>query len=203
MGGGGISSSQDTLKSDASSQSAQASQLQGESQGLLATGQAQQAPLANFLQSIIGGNSTATQQAIAPAIGNITNATNKTREGIFDTTAPGAGRDVLLGQNQQSQGAQVAGAQNSAFLNAFPALAQLGQGNIQSGLGLTGASISSLGNSATTTGNVLNSQVQQKAQTTQLIGSLASTAGDIATGGLGSFAKAGSGGGGGGGIFNV
>lgn len=188
--GGGISASQQNLANTSATQAAQAATLNQEGQSLVQQGQADQNPLQNFLKGIIGGDSTATNQAIAPVIGNITKQTNATRENIYDTTAPGAGRDVLLGQNLQNQGSQVASATNSAFLSAFPELAQLGATNTSAGLGLTGASISSLGNSATTSGTVLNSQVQQKAQSTQLLGSLASTAGDIATGGVSGASKA-------------
>ena len=198
--GGGISKSQNQLNNVATQQQANSNAFTTEGQTLLNEGQAQQSPLANFLQSIIGGNSTTTNQAIAPEIGNITRATNATRENIYDTTAPGAGRDVLLGENQRNQGTAVASATNDAFLKAFPELAQLGAGNTQTGLGLTGAGITSLGNSASTTGAVLSSQEQQKAATTQLLGGLASTAGSIATGGLSPSVtgKASSGGGGGG-----
>lgn len=182
MGSGGISNSQSQLQGVAGQQQANANILSGEGQGLVQQGQANQAPLQSFLQSIIGGNSVTTNQALAPVIGNIAKSTNATQENIYDTTSPGAARDVLLGQNQLNQGTQVAGATNQTFLSAFPELAQLGGSQIGAGTGLTGQGITSLGNSAQTTGSVLNSQEQQKASTMQLISGLASTAGGIATG---------------------
>jgi len=145
--------------------------------GLISEGQAQQAPLAEFLQKIISGNSTTTNQALAPVIGNITAGTNANREKIFDTTAPGAARDVLLGENTRSQGTQVA-----IRLSAFPELASLAGANTQAGLGLTGAGITSLSNSASTTGSVLNSQESQKAATLSAFGQLAGAAGTAAGG---------------------
>lgn len=183
MGGGNnIKQSQGQEQTIAQQQSATSAQLANEGQSLIDTGKAQQAPLVNFLQGIIGGNSTTTNQALAPVIGNITQQTNANREKIFDTTAPGAGRDVLLGENQRSQGTQVASATNQTFLQAFPELAALSSGNTNAGLGLTGAGITSLSNSASTTGSVLQSQEQQKANQLSAFTGLAGIAGNIATG---------------------
>ena len=183
MGTGGINNSQNQLNSIASTQTATGTQLGTEGQSLINQGQAEQAPLVNFLQGIIGGNSTDTQQAIAPALGNIAKTTQATKENIYDTTAPGAGRDVLLGQNQINKGTEVASATNNAFLQAFPELASLSGQNTSAGLGLTGAGITSTGNGAQTTGSVLNSQEQQKASTLNAFGQLAGAAG-TAVGGL-------------------
>lgn len=183
MGGGGISQSQSNLNNISTQQQNNSTALGTEGQKLINTGQAEQAPLVSFLQSIIGGNSTTTQQAIAPALGTITNQTVKNRENIYDTTAPGAGRDVLLGQNKLNQGAQVASTTNNAFLSAFPELAQLAGANTNAGLGLTGAGITSLSNAGSTTGSVLNSQEQQKASTLSIFGDLAGAAGAAAGGG--------------------
>ena len=182
MGSGGIQNSQNQLNSIEGQQVATSTTLGQQGQSLIAEGQAQQAPLANFIQSIIGGNSTTTNQALAPVIGNITNQTNATKENIYDTTAPGAGRDVLLGENVRNQGSAVANATNQTFLSAFPELASLSGQNTQAGLGLTGAGITSLSNAASTTGSVLNSQEQQKASTLNLIGGLAGAAGNAAGG---------------------
>jgi len=190
MSSGGVNNSQNQLNSVASAQQAQSSALSTQGQSLINEGQSQQAPLAQFLQSIIGGNSVTTQQAIAPVIGNITAATNANKEAIYDSTAPGAGRDVLLGENQRSQGTQVASATNNAFLSAFPELASLASGNTSAGLGLTGAGITSLSNSASTTSTVLNAQEQQKANTVNAFGALAGAAGTAAGGFLGGSAFA-------------
>lgn len=184
MGGGGIKNSESQLQTTAATQAQTASNLGAEGQTLINEGQAQQAPLVNFLQSIIGGNSTATNTALAPALGNITSQTVKNRENIYDSTAPGAGRDVLLGENQLNEGSAVAGLKNNTFLQAFPELASLAGGNTSAGLGLTGAGITSLSNSATTTGSVLNAQEQQKSQALSAFTGLAGVAGSIATGGI-------------------
>lgn len=182
MSTGGVDKSQSTLNSVASQQQSQSTALSSQGSSLINEGQAQQSPLASFLQSIIGGDSTKTSQAIAPAIGNITASTNANKEAIYDSTAPGAARDVLLGQNKLNQGAQIASTTNNAFLSAFPELAQLASGNTSAGLGLTGAGITSLGNSASTTGSVLNAQEQQKANTVGAFGALAGAAGTAAGG---------------------
>ena len=190
MGGGGISNSQNQLNQTSALQAQTSQQLANEGQTLINEGQAETSPLQNFEKSIIGGNSTATNSALAPALGTIANQTAQTKEQIYDTTAPGAGRDVLLGQATQAQGTQVAGLENQTFLQAFPELASLASGNTSAGLGLTGAGITSLSNSATTTGSVLNSQEQQKASTLNAFGSLAGAAGTAAGGFLGGDAFA-------------
>lgn len=190
MGSGGIKNSQNQLNAITQQQLGTASTVNQEGQQLLATGQADQAPLVSFLQSIIGGNSTATNSAIAPALGTIQQQTNANRENIYDNTAPGAGRDVLLGQNQLSEGAQVSSLKNNTFLQAFPELAALSGQNTSAGLGLTGAGITSTSNAAQTTGSVLNSQEQQKASTINAFGSLAGAAGTAAGGFLGGDAFA-------------
>lgn len=177
MGGGGIKNSQNQLNQTSALQAQTSQQLAGEGQQLINTGQAEQQPLVNFLKSIIGGNSTATNEALAPALGTIANQTRQNREAIYDTTAPGAGRDVLLGQNTLNEGTQVAQLKNNTFLQAFPELASLAGANTSAGLGLTGAGITSLSNAATTTGAVLNSQEQSKASTLGAFGALAGAAG--------------------------
>lgn len=179
MSTGGIDKSTNTLNTVASQQQSQSAVLSDQGQKLINEGQAQQNPLENFLRSIIGGNSTTTNQAIAPEITNITKATNANKEAIYDSTAPGAGRDVLLGENKLNQGNAVASATNNAFLSAFPQLAALSSGNTSAGLGLTGAGITSLGNSASTTGGVLDAQSKQKANTINAFGSLT---GDVVKG---------------------
>lgn len=184
MGSGGIKQSESNLQSTANAQAAQGLQLGAQGQSYLAKGQAEQQPLVNFLQSIIGGNSTTTNQAIAPVIKNITDQTTANRAHIFDTVAPGAGRDVALAQNLQSQGGQIASATNSTFLGAFPQLAALSSGNTNAGLGLTGAGITSTSNGATTTGHILSAQQQQKSSQLSAITGLAGIAGNVATGGL-------------------
>ncbi len=183
MGSGGIKDSQNQLKGISSQEQATSAALGKQGQSLIAEGQAQQSPLVDFLHKIIGGDATTTSQALAPVIGNITAGTTANRENIFSHTAPGAGRDVLLGENERGQGTAVAQATNQTFLQAFPELASLAGANTQAGLGLTGAGITSLGNAGTTTSNVLNSQEQQKAQTIGIFTSLASAAGEAAGGG--------------------
>lgn len=178
-GGGGIKNSQGQLQGIAGQQQTNASNFGAQGQTLINEGQTQQTPLVDFLHKLISGDSTTTSQALAPVVGNITAGTNANREHIFDSTAPGAGRDLLLGQNQLNQGTQVAQATNQTFLQAFPELAQLASGNTQAGLALTGAGVTSLGNAGTTTGSVLNSQEQQKASTLNLFGQLAGAAGGL------------------------
>lgn len=188
MGGGNdIKNSQSQEQSIAQQQLDASKQLGTEGTTLINQGEAEKSPLSNFLRAIIGGDSTTTNTALAPVIGNITKTNNATKENIYTSTAPGAGRDVLLGEAARDKGTAVASATNDAYLKAFPELASLGAGETSAGLGLTGAGITSTSNAATTTGDVLKSQEQQKASTLDLFGQLAGTAGKVVTGGVGKF----------------
>lgn len=184
MGGNNkIDRSENQLQSIADAQRSAGARLGDQGQSLINTGQEQQAPLVSFLQSIIGGNSTTTNQALQPVLSNITRQTAQNREHVYDQIGPGAARDVVLGENLRSQGAQTAQATNDVFLKAFPELASLSGQNTNAGLGLTGAGITSTGNSASTTGTVLNEQQRRKQSQLEAFSGLAGAAGNIATGG--------------------
>jgi hypothetical protein len=184
MGGGGIKQSENQLAGISAQQLSEGSTLFGEGQQFIGQGQADISQLQNVLQGIVGGNSTQTNQAIAPLLGNISRTSAATKEKIMDTTAPGAGRDVLLGQVQLGQGQQVAGATNQAYESALQGLGTLGQGQVNAGLGLSNSGIGSTSNAATTTNAILNAQEQQKASAMQAFTGIAGIAGNLATKGI-------------------
>lgn len=201
MGGGGIKQSQNDLSAITGQQKAQSLALSQQGGDLIAKGQSYLSPLENFTRSILGGNQQATNQVLAPALTNISDNAAQTKQHIYDSTGPGVGRDVLLGENQRNTGGQIAQLKNQAFLQSFPELASLSGGETSAGLGLTGAGVTSLGNAATSTGTVLNSKVQQKSATLGALGNLAGAAGFALGGPLGGslakgiFGKAAGGGG--------
>lgn len=182
MGGGKVKESRAQENQIIADQRAQAASLQQESNASMARGQAYQEPLVQFLQSIIGGNSTTTNQAMAPVLGQIATRNQQAGEQIRSQLPPGAARDYALAGLTRDKGAQVAGATNSTFLSAFPQLAQIGGQEKGVGLQQTGASISSRGNASTGASNVMAQDVQQQQNKMNAITGLASTAGSIATG---------------------
>ena len=162
MGGGKVSQSRTQENQIIADQRAQAADLQQKSNASMARGQAYQEPLVQFLQSVIGGNSTTTNQAMAPVLGQIAQRNQQAGEQIRSTLPAGAGRDYALAGLARDKGAQVAGATNSTFLSAFPQLAAIGGQETNSGLQQTGASISSQGNAGTGAANVFQQDVQQQ-----------------------------------------
>lgn len=189
MGSGGIKSSQNQLRSDASAQAQTAATAQAQSQASLDRAQGYEQPLVGFLQNIIGGDANKRNQSMAPALSAITHTTAANRENIYNQLPAGAARDYALAENERNHGSQVAAITNQTFLSAFPTLASLGGENNNLGLSLLGAGITSQGNSALTTGTVLNSQEQQKANAFGAFNSLAGAAGVGLSGGLSSFMK--------------
>lgn len=182
MGGGNVKNSRAQSNQIVADQRAQAADLQQKSNASLARGQAYQEPLVHFLQSIIGGNSTTTNQAMAPVLGQIATRNQQAGEQIRTQLPAGAARDYALAGLVRDKGTQVAGATNSTFLSAFPQLAQIGGQETNSGLQAAGASISSRGNAGTGAANLLQSDVRQQEAKMNAITSLASTAGSVATG---------------------
>ena len=201
MGGGNVKNSRAQQNQIIADQRAQAADLQQKSNASLARGQAYQEPLVQFLQGIIGGNSTTTNQAMAPILGQISTRNQQAGEQIRTQIPAGAARDYALAGLARDKGAQVAGATNSTFLSAFPQLAQIGGQETNTGLQTTGASISSRGNAGSGASSLLQSDIQQQSNKMNAITGLASTAGSIATGiPCGKMFKPKGGGGGGGNI---
>lgn len=182
MGGGNVKNSRAQSNQIVADQREQAADLQQKSNASLARGQAYQEPLVQFLQGIIGGNSTTTNQAMAPVLGQIATRNQQAGEQIRTQLPAGAARDYALAGLARDKGAQVAGATNSTFLSAFPQLAEIGGRETNTGLQTTGASISSRGNAGTGAANVMAQDVRQQEAKMNAISNLASTAGSVASG---------------------
>jgi hypothetical protein len=177
--------------------------LADQSQKMLDTQQAYQAPYAKFLQGIIGGDTNSKIATAAVPIAQIAQGSQQAKENILDTQPAGAARDFALAGLKRDQSAQTSGFLNTAYLNAFPTLASLGTTNAQIGLqqlggGLTGLSggSSSFGGAGTQLGNLNQMQANQKSGILGGLGGLASTIGGAALGMPGIFGGGGTGGGG-------
>lgn len=177
MGSGGIDQSQNQLSGISQTQANTAALAQQQSQDQYRRSQELEQPLVGFLQRIIGGDPTVTNQALAPGLSNISHAAARSKEQIYSQLPAGAARDYALAQLPMNTNNQVAQLENSTYLNAFPTLANLGNQNANLSLGLLGAGITSTANSAMTTGTVLQSQEQQKANAFGAFNALAGAAG--------------------------
>ncbi len=158
-------------------------QLQSQSQDQIATQKQYQAPLVNFLQGIISGNSGSRLATAAVPIGQIAQGVQQARESIYDSVPAGAGRDYALAGLKRDQAAQTSGLLNQAYLNAFPTLANIGTGNANLGLQLQGAGLNASSQGAAGINAINQRDAQTKASTMGLIGSLAGAAGTAAGGG--------------------
>ncbi len=164
-------------------------QLNTQSQQSLAKQGEYEAPLVNFLKSMMSGNSGTRLSAAAIPIGQIAQGAQQARESIYDSVPAGVGRDFALAGLKRDQYAQTSGLLNQSYLNSFPALAGLGSGNAQIGLQLQGAGLRAGEAGASGINSINNRDAQTKASTMGLIGGLAGAAGNVATGGLYGAAK--------------
>jgi hypothetical protein len=159
-------------------------------------------PLINRYTALTSGDPNAVISAAGPELGNIARSGQAAKEQIYNTVAPGAGRDVALAQLPLQQNTQTAGYLNNIINNAYTGIGQLGAAEQGLSLQQTGAAqgFAGIGTSqASLAGNTAFNQqqiaAQNKASTMGFLGSLAGAAGGALTGGmLGGF------GGGGGGI---
>ncbi len=178
----GSSSGENQLSAASSQSEATSQQLLSLAQQRYAKADSLNAPLVGLDQSIIGGNSTATQQALAPAIAAISKSTEANKEQIMDSTGPGAARDNALAQNQLTQGSEIAGTTNQNWLQAFQSLSNIaGQ---QYGVAATqlGGGLSSENTAVSASGQLAQNQSEGKASTMGFLGQLAGAAGTAAAG---------------------
>lgn len=159
--------------------------LAAQSDERLKTQQAYEAPLVGWLKGIIGGDTRSKLATAAVPIGEITRGTAAARENILDSVPAGAGRDFALSSLRRDEAGQKATFLNNAFLNAFPALAKVGQGNANIGLQQLGGGLRSTEAGVSNIGNINNRDAQSKASTLGLIGNLAGAAGGAAFGRIG------------------
>jgi hypothetical protein len=128
--------------------------------------------------------------ALGPQLGNIATQTKQASSNIYNTVAPGAGRDYALAQNQIGQGQQASGLINNAFTQGLTGNANIGSQDLQQALQYLGAGIGS-GSQATSAstqsgqigGQLSDQAAQRKASTMSFLGSLAGAAGTAAGGG--------------------
>ncbi len=189
MGGGPKKEDTSLERDNARQQLELGKQLAGQGQARLDTQKEYESPLVGFLKSIIGGDQNAKLTAAAVPIGQIAKGAAGAREGILDTQPAGAGRDFALASLQRDQAGQKAGALNSIYMSAFPTLAGLGAGDANIGLQTLGGGLRASAQGGEGLSAINNRAAQQKSSTLGLLGGLAGTAGNIATGGGFGLAK--------------
>ncbi len=182
---GGPKKEDTSLERDtARQQIALGNKLADQSQTRLDTQTAYEQPLVSFLQGIIGGDTASKIRTAQIPITQLSKGSAQARENILDTQPAGAARDFALAGLKRDQASQTSGFLNDAYLKAFPMLAQIGTGDAQIGLQELGGGLRATEGGAQGISSVNQRAANQKSSTLGLIGGLASTAGNIATGGI-------------------
>ncbi len=138
-----------------------------------------QAPLANLLKLITGGDRALATQTMAPAISEISRGTEASKEAILEQVPAGAGRDFALAQAEGGRASQVSNLMNKTWLDAFQQLAGLGQGAAQIGLNAYGGGFRGMEAGSNTINSVMQADAASRAATFGLIGSLAQAGGQM------------------------
>ena len=180
MGGGGAA--KDNVNSNAAWEQQYAKTLSDQAQASMDQRNKLQAPAIAQLTKIVSGDKNALTSATSVPIGQLAKSAQASKENIYDQIPAGAGRDVALAQNTMSKNSGVASFLNQTYMNAFPALAQMGSESGNVGLQQTGASLNSMSGSTNAYGQVMNADAQNKASTMGLVGSLAGAGGMAASG---------------------
>ena len=134
-------------------------------------------PFIDFNTQIASGDRNAMMTAAGIPLSNLQQQYNQSRSNVYDTVAPGIGRDVALTQGARDFGNGNASYLNDAFTQAMRNLYGAGNDSGQMGLQQTGASLNAFQGSNASNQNLINNATQRKASTMGAFGSLANLAG--------------------------
>ncbi len=169
MGGGGAQNQQNAITQQGLQQSAEQFQA---SQADKARMNALEAPAIANYQSLISGDPAVATAAAQPIISNVTSGYNAAKESIFNTVAPGAGRDYALAQLPVQANAAISSGITSQTLAAYDKLANLGAGLGSFSLQELGAGSNLLGQASNSNQSVMSAQEQSKASTMGFLGQI-------------------------------
>ncbi len=156
----------------------------GQSKEELARRREMQKPVYDYYMKLASGDPTQIMTASAVPLANLSKMTQQAKANIMEM-APGAARTAALGQLNREAAGQQSTFLNQSYLSAFPALQGLAAESGSMGLQTGGAGFRGIEGAANTNKQLMDIYQQQKASQGQLIGSLASMAGTVATGGMG------------------
>lgn len=175
----GMLSNETALVGLAQQQSKNAQQLYNLTEPGLATAE-------NFYSTLSTGDPGAIARATAPAVQQITEATNSAKKNIMDNAPAGGEKNLALEQADVARGAEVGKAASGSYLNSFNALAQLAGQGVGESISAAGTGISGY-NAASNTlsslgGMQLQSQQIQAQEKGATLGALGSLGGGLAEG---------------------
>lgn len=116
----------------------------------------------DFYRSISSGDPYAISRAIAPATQEITKQADAAKANILQNSAPGGQKNLALEMVDVNRGAQAGDLASNAYLQSFPALAQLAGQGISQGIQSAGTGISGYGTANQGLGELGQLQFQQQ-----------------------------------------
>jgi hypothetical protein len=184
MGGGPSQQTLNTQSGISTQQQSIANQAEQASLQNQAQMTALQQPLIAQQTALASGDRNAALTASMPSISQISGGYNAAKEQIMSNILPGPAQTAALANLETQKDTTIGNAQASAVQQAPGILANIGSGLGAFSIQQLGASLSGLSGAASTNQSVLQSQTQQQAAKLGLLGSLAGTAGSVATGGF-------------------
>lgn len=142
-------------------------------------------PAINLYTALTTGSPTAQMTAAAPVLGQISSGYQAAKDSIFNTIAPGAGRDYALSELNVQSNAAKSSTLSNVTSSAFDKLANIGAGYGAMSLQQIGASLSGLTGSTGSLGQVGSQQAAAKSSTMGFLGSLVGGASQVGAAALG------------------
>jgi hypothetical protein len=130
----------------------------------------------SYYGKLASGDPAALARANAPAIQQITSATNSAKQNIVQDNPRGGERNLALEEADLSQGAQISNLTTGSYVGSFGSLAGLGGQNVSQGNAATSTGVSAMNAAANQYGQLQQINNEQKATQLGFIGSLAGSA---------------------------
>lgn len=131
----------------------------------------------SFYGSLSTGSPYAISTAMAPAVQQISQATQGAKQNIMNNSPNGGEKNLAIEQADVSQGAQVGGQASQGYLNSFNALAQLAGQGVSGSTSSANTAISGYNSASSTQSNVVSENTAAKGAN---LGALTSVASDAA-----------------------
>lgn len=170
---------------NSAAQTAIAQQQEQNSTAALQKSNTLEQPAINLYSALTSGDPKAALTADAPVLGQISAGYQASKDSIFNSIAPGAGRDYALSElNVQSNAAKSSSLANQTA-GAFDKLANIGAGYGAFSLNEVGASLNAYSGANAGLNQVGQQQAAAKASTMSFLGSLVGGASQVGAAALG------------------
>ena len=136
----------------------------------------------SYYGKLASGDPAALARANAPAIQQITGATNTAKKNIVQDNPRGGERNLALEEADINKGAQISQLTTGSYTGAFPSLAQLGGQNVSQGTSATSTGLQGMNSAANQYGQLQQINNEQKSTMLGFAGSLAGAGATLAGG---------------------